>query len=77
MGANREYVDSRLPHLGDLLCGSVDEVLEHAEVCLVGCTDPDVLEALPHGGDPLLIDLVRLPDAELRRTEPGYVGLAW
>jgi GDP-mannose 6-dehydrogenase len=77
MGANREYIEQRLPHLGDLLSSSVDEVLAHAEVCLVGCTDPDVLEALPHGGDRVLIDLVRLPDAEQRRAEPGYVGLAW
>jgi GDP-mannose 6-dehydrogenase len=77
MGANREYIESRLPHLGQLLSSSVGEVLEHAEVCLVGCTDPDVLAALPHGGDQILIDLVRLPDAEQRRTEEGYVAIAW
>ncbi|MEV5298763.1 nucleotide sugar dehydrogenase [Amycolatopsis methanolica] len=77
MGANREYIESRLPHLGQLLAGSVDEVLDHAEVCLVGSTDPAVLAALPKAGDRTLIDLVRLPDAAVRRTEEGYVGLAW
>jgi GDP-mannose 6-dehydrogenase len=77
LGANREYIESRLPHLGQLLAGSVDEVLAHAEVCLVGYTDPAVLDALPHGGDQVLIDLVRVPDAEQRRAEQGYVGLAW
>lgn len=77
MGANREYIEGRLPHLGQLLAGSVEEVLEHADVCLVGSTDPSVLAALPHGGDHILIDLVRLPDADVRRTEEGYVGLAW
>jgi GDP-mannose 6-dehydrogenase len=77
MGANREYIESRLPHLGQLLAGSVEEVLDHSEVCLIGSTDPTVLAALPHGGDHVLIDLVRLPDAEVRRTEQGYVGLAW
>lgn len=77
MGANREYIEARLPHLGQLLAGSVEEVLEHAEVCLIGSTDPSVLAALPHGGEHILIDLVRLPDAEVRRTEEGYVGLAW
>ncbi|GAB3008718.1 nucleotide sugar dehydrogenase [Amycolatopsis acidiphila] len=77
MGANREYIEGRLPHLGQLLAGSVEEVLEHADVCLVGSTDPSVLAALPHGGEHVLIDLVRLPDAEVRRTEEGYVGLAW
>ncbi|MFJ8929827.1 nucleotide sugar dehydrogenase [Streptomyces sp. NPDC102364] len=77
MGANREYIENRLPHLAQLLADSVDEVLEHAEVCLVGTKDPAVLAALPQGDGPVVVDLVRLPDAEARRTEPGYVGLAW
>ncbi|WP_078631147.1 nucleotide sugar dehydrogenase [Streptomyces griseoaurantiacus] len=77
LGANREYVETRLPHLAQLLADSVEEVLDHAEVCLVGTRDPAVLGALPHGGTPAIIDLVRLPDAETRRAEPGYVGLAW
>ncbi len=77
LGANREYIENRLPHLAQLLADTVDEVLDHAEVCLVGTRDPAVLAALPHGGGPLIIDLVRLPDADARRAEPGYVGLAW
>jgi len=77
LGANREYVETRLPHLAQLLADSVEEVLDHAEVCLVGTRDPAVLAALPHGDGPVIIDLVRLPDAETRRAEPGYVGLAW
>lgn len=51
--------------------------MDHADVVIVGCKDPDVLAALPHGGDRVLIDLVRLPDAEKRRLEEGYAGLAW
>ncbi|WP_371656623.1 MULTISPECIES: nucleotide sugar dehydrogenase [unclassified Streptomyces] len=77
IGANREYIESRLPHLAQLLADSVDEVLEHAEVCLVGTRDPAVLSALPHGDGPVIVDLIHLPDAETRRAEPGYVGLAW
>ncbi|MEU6641072.1 nucleotide sugar dehydrogenase [Saccharomonospora sp. NPDC046836] len=77
LGANREYIEGRLPHLGQLLAASVDEVLAHADVVLVGSTEPAVLQALPNGGGPVLIDLVRLPDAQRRRTEEGYVGLAW
>ncbi|GHI40473.1 nucleotide sugar dehydrogenase [Streptomyces violascens] len=77
LGANREYIETRLPHLAQLLAESVDEVLEHAEVCLVGSRDPAVLSALPHGEGPVLIDLIHLPDADARRAEPGYVGLAW
>jgi GDP-mannose 6-dehydrogenase len=77
MGANREYIESRLPHLGDLLSNSVDEVLAHAEVCVVGCTEPAVLHALSDAGEKIVVDLVRLPDAPARRASPGYVGLGW
>ncbi|GAA0968062.1 nucleotide sugar dehydrogenase [Acrocarpospora macrocephala] len=77
IGANRDYIEGRLPHLGDLLSNSVDDVMNHAEVCVVGCKDPAVLTALADSGDRAIIDLVRLPDAEERRQRPGYVGLGW
>jgi GDP-mannose 6-dehydrogenase len=77
VGANREYVERHLPHLGELLSNSVEEVVAHAEVCVVGCTDPAVLAALDNAGDRKIVDLVRLPDADARRADPGYVGLGW
>ncbi|MBW1595672.1 nucleotide sugar dehydrogenase [Streptomyces sp. JJ38] len=77
LGANREYIETRLPHLAQLLADSVEEVLEHAEVCLVGTRDPAVVSALPHGHGPVIVDLVHLPDADTRKTEPEYLGLAW
>ncbi|MGH3864443.1 nucleotide sugar dehydrogenase [Actinokineospora sp.] len=77
MGANREYIESRLPHLGDLLTSSVADVLTHAEVCVVGTKDQLVVDALRDSGDRTVIDLVRLPDAHVRRADPGYVGLGW
>jgi GDP-mannose 6-dehydrogenase len=77
LGANREFIDGRLPHLGALLAETAEEVLAHAEVCVVGSTDPAVLRVLGQRGERMLIDLVRLPDAGQRRTEEGYVGLAW
>jgi len=77
MGANRDYIEGRLPHLGELLSNSVDDVLAHAEVCVVGCKDPAVLAALDGAGERIIVDLVRLPDAETRRATDGYVGLGW
>ncbi len=77
MGANREYMEQRLPHLGDLLGDSAQAVLQHAEVCIVGCKDDAVLALLADPGDRIVVDLVRLPDAESRRLHEGYVGLGW
>ncbi|MQA59944.1 MAG: nucleotide sugar dehydrogenase [Actinophytocola sp.] len=77
VGANRQYIESRLPHLGELLSSSVAEVMDHAEVCVIGTNHEDVTAALADAGERLVIDLVRLPDAEHRRTQRGYVGLGW
>jgi GDP-mannose 6-dehydrogenase len=77
MGANREYIERVLPHVGELLADSVDEVMEHAEVCVIGCQDEAVLDALKDTGDRAVLDLVRLPDAEDRRGTVGYAGAAW
>ncbi|MGE3285934.1 MAG: nucleotide sugar dehydrogenase [Pseudonocardia sp.] len=77
VGANREYIERHLPHLQELLTDSVDEVLAHAEVLVVGTTEPAVLAALEAAGERPVIDLVRLPDAAARRGRKGYVGLGW
>ena len=45
--------------------------LRHAEVCLVGTKDPSRAGGPPHGDAPVIIDLVRLPDADARRAERG------
>jgi GDP-mannose 6-dehydrogenase len=77
LGANQEYIESRLPHVGDLLSNSIDSVLEHAEVCVVGSTDSTVLHALEGARDRAIIDLVRIPDSHIGRSQPGYFGLGW
>jgi len=80
MGANRAYIEDRLPHLGDLLTDSVHDVVAHAEVLVVGTTEPAVVEVLD---DPAVtegrtvVDLVRLPAAERLREQEGYRGLGW
>jgi GDP-mannose 6-dehydrogenase len=77
IGANKEYIEKSLPHLGDLLTSDAVEVLEHADVCVIGSKDAAVLGVLEGAGDKPVIDLVRLPDARERRAEPGYVGIGW
>jgi GDP-mannose 6-dehydrogenase len=78
VGANREYVDEHLPHLSELMVDSAAEVLEHAEVCIVGASSPDAVEVLAEAAGKYIVDLIRLPDAEERRRETErYVGVAW
>lgn len=78
IGANRAYISQRLPHLGELLVEDADSVLEHADIVVVGSRSPDVVEALARcSSEQLIIDLVRLPDADQLRGGDNYRGIAW
>lgn len=76
VGANRRYVESKLPHLHRLLARAPGEALSGADVAVVSTSAPIVTEALLAASPPHLIDLIgRLgPDVE---SLPGYEGLGW
>jgi GDP-mannose 6-dehydrogenase len=76
-GTNRAYIEKHLPHISELLTGSIDEVLEHAEICIVGSKEPEVAEVMTPTNGRIIIDLVRLPGADRLRGGPGYVGVGW
>jgi GDP-mannose 6-dehydrogenase len=78
IGANRTYFDERLHHIGDLLIEDIDDVLQHGEVLVVGSRTPEIVDALERrSANQLVIDLVRLPNAEELRGGDGYRGIAW
>jgi GDP-mannose 6-dehydrogenase len=78
LGANRSYIDERLPHMGELLTDDIDAVLAHGEVLIVGSRLPEVVDAVARAGSGrLIIDLVRLPDAARLRGLPNYRGIGW
>jgi GDP-mannose 6-dehydrogenase len=77
LGANRAYVDQRIPHLSRLMVGSADEVVSHAEVCVVGAADPDAIAALERFDGRTVIDLVRFPGSADYDGDPRYIGISW
>lgn len=78
IGANRLYIEERFQHLGDLLTDDVDSVLAHGEVLVVGARTPEIVDAIERRSpDQVVIDLVRLPDAERQRGSDNYRGIAW
>lgn len=77
IGANKQYIDERIPHLSSLLCDTVDEVLDDAEVLIVGNKSPEFAEALYRARpDQIVIDMVRLP-LDSARVVADYRGLCW
>jgi GDP-mannose 6-dehydrogenase len=76
-GANRAYVEARIPHLQRLMASTADAVVAHAEVCVVGTSAPDVVEAIGRADGRHVIDLVRFPGSDRLEGTPGYVGVGW
>ncbi len=76
VGANRDFILNRIPHISRLMVDSIDAVLDHAQTVVIGNSDPDfhkVPEQLRVGQ--FLVDLVRITD---RRSENGkYEGICW
>lgn len=59
-GANRRYIEEEIPHIGSLLCESLDTLLAHAEVLVVAHPDEDTRRALSLARpDQVVVDLGR------------------
>lgn len=77
LGANRAYVDRRIPHLSRLMADSADAVVQHAEVCVVGAADPEAIAALRRFKGLIVVDLVRFPGSADYDGDPNYIGIGW
>lgn len=76
VGANRQYILGTIPHLAKLMADTIDEVLAHAELILIGTSDPGYRDALSRlSARQAIIDMVRLPGFE--GTSEQYDGINW
>lgn len=76
IGTNRQYVESRLPHLQHLLADSATEALEGVDTAVVSSADCAVIEALSAAPPRRILDLVGgLGNAV--ESIPGYEGVGW
>jgi GDP-mannose 6-dehydrogenase len=75
-GANRDYILGVIPHISELMHDSIESVLDHAEVVVIGNSDPQFtqISASLRPGQKV-IDLVRLKD--WRGPQGQYEGLCW
>jgi GDP-mannose 6-dehydrogenase len=77
VGANKEYINTQIPHLSSLLCDTIDEVLEHSDIIVVGNGAPEFSEALKRTRpEQSILDLVGVKGN--REDIPGqYEGICW
>jgi GDP-mannose 6-dehydrogenase len=76
VGANRDFILNRIPHIAKLMVDSIDTVLEHAETVVIGNKDTDftLVPGRLHEGQ-RLVDFVRIIDEAGRIGK--YDGICW
>lgn len=75
VGANRDFILNRIPHISRLMVNDIEEALNHAQTVVIGNKDPEfekVPGRLREGQQ--LVDFVRITD---RRSDNGYDGICW
>jgi GDP-mannose 6-dehydrogenase len=75
-GANKEYIEREIPHISSLMRADLNDVIEHAEVVIIGKKEAEfraLADKLNNGR--VIIDLVRLFDVEDNRKQ--YQGICW
>jgi GDP-mannose 6-dehydrogenase len=76
IGANRDFILNRIPHISRLMVPSVEAVLEHAQTVVIGNRGPDFKEVQRRlHDDQCLVDLVRI--GAQRSGDGKYDGICW
>jgi GDP-mannose 6-dehydrogenase len=76
-GSNQKYIREGIPHISKCLVSSPDELLEKAELFIIGHHGPDFDHIITRANDNhAIIDLVRLKNA-VGEKRPAYTGICW
>ncbi len=76
VGANKDFILNRIPHIAKLMVKTMDEVIEHAETIIIGNNSSEFKEIMTKlKKDQKVIDLVRTVTG---KTSNGrYNGICW
>ena len=78
VGANKDYINTQIPHLSSLLRDTVDEVIENSDVVVVGNGSPEFAEALKRTRPgQTVIDLFRVKGVGKEEIPADYTGICW
>ena len=77
IGANKEYIKRGIPHISSLMVDNIDEVMEHADLIIIGNKSEEFVEILnKYDHDKQIFDLVRLT-RQLDNVGNNYTGICW
>jgi GDP-mannose 6-dehydrogenase len=76
VGANKDYIMNKIPHISRLMVQSMGEVMSHAETIVIGNGDPEfkkVFSTIKPGQ--VVVDFARISDNT--SDEKAYDGICW
>ena len=74
-GANKEYIESKIPHVSSLLCKELDEVVSQSDVLIIGNGEQRFAEVMNSvGDDKQIVDLVGFM---AHATQANKEGICW
>jgi GDP-mannose 6-dehydrogenase len=76
VGANKRFIDEHVPHLSNLLVDTVEELIEQAEILILGHPSKEIEALLAKlRPDQIIVDLAAA--AKDRAGQPNYHGICW
>lgn len=76
MGANKDYIENRIPHISSLMVGTLDEIIEDRELIIIGNSAEEFNRLLTEcREDQIIFDLVRIRGQI--ETKARYDGICW
>jgi GDP-mannose 6-dehydrogenase len=75
-GANKEFIEKKIPHISKLMVEEIDEVLKHSEVVIIGNRSIEFSLIFPKlKPEQIVLDLVRI--TRTIESPAKYDGLCW
>jgi len=74
-GTNKEFIDSRIPHLSSLLVSDPSQLIKDCDVIVVNNKEPEFSRLLAGVNNKTIIDFVRMD--EIAVSKNNYVGINW
>lgn len=76
LGANKEYITEKIPHISTLMVDTLDELLEDREIIIIGNKEKEFERILTDArADQKIFDLVRIGD--ISKAGDNYEGISW
>jgi len=74
-GKNKEYINTRIPHLSNLLTDVPAKLINDCDVIIINTKEPEFLKLIENVEDKTIIDFVRLDESLLLKD--NYIGINW